>query len=120
MADGHLSGITGLAPEGLTGLSAENYNQYLTREGPQSVVANLKLQAQKPGNSNYNTQNIYNLNLLKSLQNKLMMTQGGKNVQLVDPNKNLRNFFIQSSLTFNGNNLNTRQSKPKSMGSEEQ
>ena len=29
--------------------------------------------------------------------------------------KNLRNFFIQSSLTFNGNNLNTRQSKTKSI-----
>lgn len=40
--------------------------------------------------------------------------------QLTDPSKNLRNFFIQSSLTFNGNNLNTRDSKPSGSQSTQQ
>ena len=37
----------------------------------------------------------------------------------VDPTKNLKNFFIQSSLTFNGDPMNTRQSKTKSMSASE-
>lgn len=49
----------------------------------------------------YNTENVNSV--LKNLQNpSLIYTQGGN--PNVDP-KNLRNFFIQSSLTFNGNNL---------------
>ena len=49
----------------------------------------------------YNTENVNSV--LKNLQNpSLIQTQGGN--PNVDP-KNLRNFFIQSSLTFNGNNL---------------
>ena len=82
--------------DGFIRLSNDNFNQYINRDD-KSI-------------NNYNTQNI-----LKTLQSSLLQTQGANTNSNNDPAKNLRNFFIQSSLTFNGNNLNTRQSKTKSI-----
>lgn len=42
-----------------------------------------------------------------NIQNYLQNLQKKQAIRLSDP-KNLRNFFIQSSLTFNGNNLNSQ------------
>jgi hypothetical protein len=56
--------------------------------------------------NSYNTQNIQNLStIFKHFQNPSLVYAPNGN-QVTDP-RNLRNFFIQSSLTFNGNNLNS-------------
>ena len=47
-----------------------------------------------------------NSNNQANIQNYLHNLQKLQCIRLADP-KNLRNFFIQSSLTFNGNNINS-------------
>ena len=61
------------------------------------------------GKSESQNETLQNLKLLKKIQNSLIQTQGypehlAQNIDSIDA-RNLRNFFIQSSLTFNGNNL---------------
>jgi hypothetical protein len=72
--------------------------------------------------SGNNALELNNLILLRSIQQSIL-NKAGRNINCgtsqIDPSKNLKNFFIQSSLTFNGDPMNTRQSKTKSMSASE-
>jgi hypothetical protein len=56
---------------------------------------------------------LHNQSVLKQLQQSNLISTQAKASQMMD-NKNLRNFFIQSSLTFNGNNVNSNSNKTHS------
>jgi hypothetical protein len=61
--------------------------------------------------SDKNALELNNLILLRSIQQSIL-NKAGRNINCdisqIDPSKNLKNFFIQSSLTFNGDPMNTQ------------